>query len=98
MIRRGLGTGLPENVLDRVVSEFTPESVGLYTDKCGSHVWDGPRGFVLTTDDEELPPGLQRRFAERLGGQWAVELRAGHLPMLQDPVATATAVDGFLNA
>lgn len=97
-IRRGLGTGLRGNVVDRVVAEFTPESVGLYADRCGNHVWSGPRGFLFTTQDKEIPLGLQRNFAHRLGGQWSEELATGHLPMLQDPVATAAVVDRFLNA
>ena len=76
-IRRGLGTGLRGNVVDRVVAEFTPESVGLYADRSGNHVWSGPRGFLFTTQDKQIPLGLQRNFAHRLGGQWSEELATG---------------------
>jgi pimeloyl-ACP methyl ester carboxylesterase len=97
-IRRGLGTGLPDDVVERVVAEFTPESVGLYTDRCGDHVWSVRRGFLLTTQDKQIPPGLQRRFAQRLGEHWSDAITTGHLPMLQDPVATTAVVDEFLSA
>lgn len=95
-IRRGLGDGLPDEVTQRIVTEFTPESAGLYLDRTGHHVWAGRRGFLLTTQDKELPPGLQRRFARQLGADWFEEIATGHLPMLQDPKATADAIDRFL--
>lgn len=95
-IRRGLGDGLGDEVTERIVTEFEPESVGLYLDRTGDHVWAGRRGFLLTTQDKELSPGLQRRFARQLGADWVEEVATGHLPMLQDPKATADAIDRFL--
>ena len=95
-IRRGLGSGLREEFVGRIVSEFIPESQGLYLDRTGNHVWTGRRGFLLSTKDKQLPPKLQRRFAQRLGGHWFEEVDTGHLPMLQDPRRTASAIDRFL--
>ncbi|AYJ50935.1 alpha/beta fold hydrolase [Rhodococcus sp. P1Y] len=97
-IRRGLGTGLSKDVVERIVAEFTPESLDLYRQKTGDHVWSGRRGFLVTTRDQQLSPGLQRRFAERLGGKWSQVIATGHLPMLQNPEATAAMIRGFLTA
>ncbi len=97
-MRRGLCAGLSEDVVKRVVAEFTPESLNLYQDDTGHHVWSGRRGFLVTSHDKELAPGLQRRFAQRLGAQWSEDIATGHLPMLHDPAATATAIRDFLTA
>lgn len=97
-MRRGLCAGLREDVVERVVAEFTPESLNLYQDETGIHAWPGRRGFLLTSHDKELAPGLQRRFAQRLGAQWSKDIATGHLPMLQNPAATATAIRDFLTA
>ena len=96
-LRRGLGTGLGDEVVDRVVAEFTPESPRLYRDRTGDRAWDGRGGFLSTTLDAQMPTALQRRFAEQLGAEWTEEIATGHLPMLQDPPATAAAIDRFLN-
>lgn len=97
-IRRGLTGGLPDDVADRIVNEFSPESARLYRDRMGEHTWAGRRGFLFTTVDKELPAAVQRRSAERLGATWAEELATGHLPMLEDPPATAAAIRRFLAA
>lgn len=95
-IRRGLCGGLRAHDVERIVAEFVPESQGLYTDSTGEHRWSGRRGFLLTTQDEELSLGRQRRFAHRLGAQWSEDIATGHLPMVQDPQATAHAIGEFL--
>lgn len=94
-VRRGL-RGVGDDQAERIVAEFVPESRHLYTDRTGEHVWSGRRGYVVTTEDDELPPGLQHRFTERLGATWTTQLATGHLPMLQDPRATADAIREFL--
>ena len=77
------------------VTEFIPESLGLYRDRTGPHTWSCHRGYLLTTQDKELSPGLQRVIAERFGAEWSDEIATGHLPMVQDPGATAAAIDAF---
>lgn len=95
-IRRGLGHGLDETEVDRIVAEFTPEPQRLYRDRTRGHAWTGRTGYVTTTDDRELPVSLQRRFADRLGTEWSEDLATGHLPMLQDPRRTAAAIRRFV--
>ena len=84
--------------MERIVKEFIPESVGLYQDRTGDHVWAGSCGYLLATQDKELSPELQRGFARRLGAAWSMERETGHLPMLQNPMATTVAIDSFLVA
>ncbi|WP_435748388.1 alpha/beta fold hydrolase [Microbacterium sp. PMB16] len=97
-IRRGLGHGVDEAVVDRVVADFAPESRELYLDKARGHSWSGPTGYVVTTQDRELPEPLQRRFAHRLGGRPREELATGHLPMLQNSAETAASIRRFIAA
>lgn len=95
-IRLGLCGGLTQDVADRIVADFTPESARLYLDKADNRPWTGRRGYLLTAQDRELPLNLQRRFAHRLGADWVDQIATGHLPMLQDPAGTAAAVHAFL--
>ena len=91
-IRRGLTHGLDNQTTDRIVADFVPESPGLYRDKVAHRSWSGRRGYVLTTQDRQLPIALQRRCAQRLGAAWRDDLDTGHLPM----VAAAQALTGSI--
>ncbi len=96
-IRRGLGEGLDEDAIRRIVAGFTPESRGFYLDASPGHRWAGPRGYVTTRQDRDFPASLQQRFAERLGAEWRDELPAGHLSMVQRPAQVADAIRRFLS-
>lgn len=95
-IRKGLAHGLDERTVDRLIADFTPESEGLYRDRIGSQPWIGRRGYTTTTQDRELSPGRQQRFAGQLGATWRSELATGHLPMLEDPAGLAETLAAFL--
>lgn len=97
-IRRGLADGLDETLTDRIVTEFTPESKGVYTDKTRGPSWPERTGYIKTSRDREFPAALQQRFADRLGAAWHDELTAGHLPMLECPEETAEAVRRFIES
>jgi pimeloyl-ACP methyl ester carboxylesterase len=45
--------------------------------------------YVVLTDDQVLPPALQRQMAARLGRATVVELDAGHSAMVSRPRALA---------
>lgn len=97
-IRRGLAHGLDAQVTDRIIADFTPESLGLYKDRAAHRSWTGWRGYVRTTGDRELPLALQRRCAQRLGAAWHDDLDTGHLPMIEEPAAVARLITRFLDA
>ncbi|MGR6320611.1 alpha/beta hydrolase [Micromonospora soli] len=97
-IRRGLAHGLDEEVADRIIADFTPESPALYRDRTAHRSWSGWRGYLRTTGDHELPMALQQRCAQRLGAAWQNDLNTGHLPMLEDHQAVAAAIRRFLDA
>lgn len=97
-IRRGLAHGLDDEVADRIIADFTPESPALYRDRTAHRSWSGWRGYLRTTKDQELPMALQQRCAQRLGAAWQSNLHTGHLPMLEDHQAVAAAITRFLDA
>lgn len=96
-IRRSLAHGLDEELADRIVADFATEPLGLFADRTSAAGWGGPRGYVRTTDDRELPESVQRRSARHLAADWHAELDTGHLPMLEDPVALAGTIRRFLD-
>lgn len=98
MLRKGLAAGLDDSVADRVVASFTPESQQLFRDGLVPLRAVVSRGYVLTTDDVEVPLARQRECADRLEASHRVELATGHLPMLQDPAGVRDAVLGFCAA
>ncbi|WP_418058867.1 alpha/beta fold hydrolase [Pimelobacter simplex] len=96
-LRAGLGAGLPEATVDRLVAAFTPESRALFVTPAPPvpEGWSGLRGYVRTTSDRDVPTALQDRSAEALGATFVRELATGHLPMLSDPAGLRAAVTGF---
>jgi pimeloyl-ACP methyl ester carboxylesterase len=95
-LRRGLGGGLAPDVVDRLVAGFSPESPRLFRDRVGVPDFPARRGYVVTTEDPQLPAALQRRLADHLGRPWLAEVPTGHMPMLQDPAGLAELVARFL--
>ena len=95
---RAQAAGLPEPVVDALVSDFVPESQRYYRDAAQETVAPAHRGYVCTTRDDELPEALQRSFARRLGVEAPEELATGHLPMLEDPDALAGKIGSFVDS
>ncbi len=92
VLRSGLAAGVSEAIGDRIITDFDPESVGLYRDASSARTMPGPRAYLYTSEDKEVPPATQRRSAENLGAAWTTQVSTGHLPMLQDPAAVSRAV------
>ena len=95
---RAQAAGLPEPVVEALVSDFVPESQRYYRDSAQETVAPAHRGYVCTTRDDELPVALQRSFARRLGVEAPEELATGHLPMLEDPDALAGKIGSFVDS
>ncbi|MCH8560779.1 MULTISPECIES: alpha/beta fold hydrolase [unclassified Nesterenkonia] len=97
-IRKGLGAGLDETTTRRLVADLSPEPREYFTSRAAdpAALFAIPsRGYVVTTDDAEIPSALQRRFAARLHPTETFEVRAGHLPMLTHPKVIATAINSL---
>ncbi|MEV6281554.1 alpha/beta hydrolase [Kribbella sp. NPDC051770] len=95
-IRRGVAGRVDEKTADRIVADFTAESLNLYRDKPRNTGFPAHRGYLTTKQDAELPVGLQHRFAANLGTAWNESLETGHLPMLEAPEALARQIERFL--
>ena len=95
---RAQAAGLPEAVVEALVSDFVPESQRYYRDAAQQTFAPAHRGYVCTTRDDELPEALQRSFARRLGVDRPAELATGHLPMLEHPDGLAGKVVSFVDS
>ena len=51
-----------------------------------------PSWYLLTTDDQMIPPELQRIMAERMGAT-VVEIASSHVPMVSHPDETAALIE-----
>lgn len=97
-IRKTFAHGLSEEVTSRLIADFIPEPQSYYRELIGTNAFEGPCGYITTTNDREIPVALQQRFVGNLGATWQYELPTGHLPMLEDPDVLAEAIRRFLSA
>ena len=95
-IRAGLCGGLAAEQADAIVSGFAPESVRLYSDRCGAAVPDVPRLYVKLTEDKEFGIPLQERMIANFAPHEVKALASGHLPMLGKPNELADILESFL--
>lgn len=87
-IRSGQCHGLDDDVADKVVADFAPESRRLYLDPTPARTWPPAVTYVATAADTDFSLALQHRYAAELGAV-PTTLPTGHLPMLQDPAGLA---------
>jgi pimeloyl-ACP methyl ester carboxylesterase len=75
-----------------------PLSADVFSDMVlNAPAWNAlPSWYMITQDDEALPPDAQRAFANRMGAT-TVEVPSGHLAMVSHPAEvvklTETAAD-----
>jgi pimeloyl-ACP methyl ester carboxylesterase len=96
VIRTRLASGLPDATAKRIVTDFDPESLRLYRDPTSPRDLPETRGYLATTQDNEVTAPIQRTSADALQAMWCDKLATGHLPMLQDPVQVSQAVRRLL--
>lgn len=91
-IRKGICSDLSDAQAQKIIEQFTPESRALYTTPVTYTKRDMPALYVISTEDKELAPAVQRQMATRLGGK-TVEIAGGHLSMVShaDEVASGLA-------
>ena len=91
VLRGQLGAGLPDEITERVVAGFEPESRRLYLDRVpGSPApaWPAEAAYLLTTEDNEFPVAQQEAYAAVLDAT-TTSVASGHLPMLSHPDVVA---------
>jgi pimeloyl-ACP methyl ester carboxylesterase len=96
-LRSGLAGDLSQELADRIVEDFSPESQSLYRDPVPARSFPSARGYLHTANDPGMPLPLQEKFATTLGASWTQTLPTGHLPMLTDPKAVGAALTAFLD-
>jgi pimeloyl-ACP methyl ester carboxylesterase len=84
-IRGSLAAGVTEEVRNRLVLDFDPESQAYYRNRVPRFSRPPRRGYLTTTQDREFSPALQRGFADRLEPDYSRQIESGHLPMLEHP-------------
>ncbi|MFE7796376.1 alpha/beta fold hydrolase [Nocardia sp. NPDC057440] len=94
-IRSGLGAGLGDADIARIVAEFEPESQRLYRDGVSPRTLPARSGYVTTSADQEFPAEWQRKYAAELASEFRRELPTGHLPMLEDPASVTQLLKEF---
>jgi hypothetical protein len=108
LIMKLVGTKPPKNAIeesmcndlsqiqkDTVTSNFTPESILLYTQKCKAGVPKCKKLYVKPILDKEFSPSLQDQTAKNLGTENILEINSGHLPMLSKPDDLANILNTF---
>lgn len=97
IIRNGLCQGVDNEHTDRIVKDFRPEAVKLYTDSTTTAPLPGcPALYISTLTDKDLPLPLQERMAKNLPSAKVVTINSGHLPMLSRPSEIVTYINEFL--
>ncbi|MGL4340749.1 MAG: hypothetical protein ACRCSP_10070 [Rhodoglobus sp.] len=92
-IRRTLGAGVDEALVDRLVQDFTPESRSYFTYKVHTEIVAPVCGYITITG--ALPMPQQNRYAARLQPAFLRNLTGGQLPMLRYPKQLAGTISDF---
>ncbi|HWW10524.1 MAG TPA: alpha/beta hydrolase [Candidatus Acidoferrales bacterium] len=73
-------------------------SMSTFNDVMGVPAWKSrPSWFLVATNDEALPPDVERMFAKRMGAT-TVEVASGHLAMVTHPEETANLIKSAAQA
>jgi pimeloyl-ACP methyl ester carboxylesterase len=72
-------------------------SMSTFEDVMGVPAWKSlPTWYLVATNDEALPPDVERMFAKRMGAS-TIEVRAGHLAMVSDPSDVVRLIEAAAN-
>ena len=77
--------------LEAALERMGPQALGAFGEKATGLGWQQhPATYVVTLQDKQFSPALQREFASHVGT--VVEVDAGHGPMLTKPAEVAEAI------
>ena len=73
-------------------------SMSTFNDVMGVPAWKShPSWFLVATNDQAIPPDVERMFAKRMGAT-TVEVASSHLPMVSHPGETASLIKSAAQA
>jgi len=73
-------------------------SMSTFEDVMGVPAWTLlPSWYLVATNDEAIPPDVERMFAKRMGAE-TVEVRSSHLPMVSHPAEVVRLIEAASNA
>jgi len=69
-----------------------------FTDVMGAPAWKTlPSWYLVATNDEAIPPDVERQFATRMGAR-TVEVPSSHVPMVSHPKDVVALIESALDA
>lgn len=93
-IRAGLGDGLNEELVTKIVETSEKESVRVYTDKTTKDVVPPvPMAYVKTSHDKEFPEAMQNAMIKNLSTPEVITVAGGHMPMLSNAAEVRTIIE-----
>ncbi|WP_159887767.1 alpha/beta fold hydrolase [Paenibacillus puerhi] len=96
-LRTGLCNDLSPDQATKIVNDFIPEAVRVYTDRINVSVPDVPKLYVKLTNDKQLSLSLQDKMISNFSPQSVQSLETGHLPMISNPEGLRSILENFLS-
>lgn len=88
-VRKHFVQDLPTDEADIVYATQGPLAVRCFSDKINEAAWRSkPTSYIVASNDETIPPDVERASAERMGADTLV-LQSSHVPMLSQPDVVA---------
>jgi pimeloyl-ACP methyl ester carboxylesterase len=88
-VRKHFVQDIPADEADIVFATQGPLAVRCFGDKISKAAWRSkPSWYIVATQDETIPPAVERDSASRMGAKTLV-LESSHVPMLSQPNAVA---------
>lgn len=108
MFLRLLGTKPPKTVIikslcndltseqsEKIVNNFTPEAITLYTQKCNANIPETNKLYIKLTQDKAFPASLQDNSIANFKTENVITLSSGHLPMISQPGKLVDILNNF---
>ena len=96
-IKSGLCNDLSDAQTAAIVEKFTPESLGVFTDKTAYNNFTTPTLYIRTLKDKEYSTTLQTKLAHNLPNVQIADIDAGHMPMLSRPQELSQLINQFVS-
>jgi pimeloyl-ACP methyl ester carboxylesterase len=92
----GICNDLSESQIQDIVTNFTPESRLVFTQKSHATLPHCDKLYIKLTQDKEFPMAMQDQMAKNLDANFVETIDAGHLAMLSQPDKLAKIINNFV--